>query len=101
MMGTAENEAYFEFSYQYNKVGTSFGTDGSNEKPFEYEINVTIMFTWNDGRKMYEIDCYASSPTVDYVEVPRDDELKKDVFRDLRNKEISLDYIPEFNEWNL
>lgn len=94
-------EDYFEFNYRYNKVGSSFGHDGNNEKSVEYQTDVTIAFTWNPDKYIYQVESYASSPTVDYVEVPNDEDLKKDVFKDLSNKRINLDYIPDFNTWDL
>lgn len=99
-MSLDKNEAYFELSYTYEETGSVFDHD-NQEQPIEFEINVTISFMWNDAKNRYEVEYYASSPTVDYVEMPRGDKLKKDVLKDLKAKGINLDYIPDFNEWGL
>ena len=99
-MGLGKTEEYFELSYTYDEIGSDFDDD-NQAVPFEFEINVTISFTWNDTENRYEVEYYASSPTVDYVEMPTGEEFKKDVFRDLENKGVNLDYIPDFDEWDM
>lgn len=95
-------EDSFEFTYEYNDEGSYLENFNSGEeKHFEFVINVTIEFNWDIDKNMYEVDYHVSSPTVDYVEIPDDDEFEKDVYKDLTNKGIELDYIPDRSEWNI
>lgn len=92
----------FKFSYKYIKVGLFIDNLNSDEgKQSEFEVNVTIEFLWNIDKNMYEVDYYVSSPTVNDVDVPDYEKFKRDVYRDLGNKRINLDYIPDFFEWNM
>lgn len=100
-MSSKKMEDYIELSYKYGKVGSAFDLDHNQAQSINYDLNVTMMFTWHVERQMYEVDYYASSPTVDYVESPSEEELKADVYRDLRKKGINLDYIPDVDEWGL
>ncbi|QHJ72273.1 hypothetical protein [Planococcus halotolerans] len=99
---TTDIQNDFAFDYIYFKNGLAYENLSSDEgEPFEFEVNVTIEFLWNGDKNMYEVEYYVSSPTVTDVDVPDYEKFKTDVYRDLCNKGINLDYIPDSLEWNM
>jgi hypothetical protein len=84
----------FEFHYEYE--GKAYGEEGWKS----YRINVTVEFTWDENKGVYEVDSYAKSPDgFTDVEIPDYTEFENDVNRDLHNKGINPLYVPDIDEW--